>query len=91
MSLVTVDCPVTATTADPFGDYVNAFRLLPDGGDVLLDFCVYSAQAGTARLVSRLRIKPHFLDVIHARLSDTLKAVPQEATIYVMPEIGGHQ
>ena len=87
---LTVDCPITSTE-DPFGEYANAFRVLNDGGDLLLDFCLYSAQANTAKLISRIRVKPQFLHAIHERLESSLEKVPETATIYVMPEVGGSQ
>ncbi len=90
MKHLTVDCPVTSTS-DPFGEYVNAFRVLEDGGDLLLDFCLYSAQANSAKLISRLRVKPQFLHAIQERLGSSLQKVPESATIYVMPEVVGSQ
>lgn len=90
MKHLTVDCPVISNS-DPFGAYANAFRVLPDGGDLLLDFCLYSAQSGSAKLISRVRVKPTFLSAIRERLEETMEPLPQNTTIYVMPELGGEQ
>jgi hypothetical protein len=93
MSHLTVDCKVTSND-DPFGEYANAFRILGDGSDVLLDFCVYSAQNGTAKLISRIRINLELAAAIKDRLEESFNPVTSPTgggTIYIMPEIGGSQ
>lgn len=84
-----VVCPVDV--ADSYGEYANAFRIMQDGNDVVLDFCVYSQQDNKARLVSRLRIRPEFLGVILSRLTDATSpvTVTSEPQLFVMPEVGG--
>ncbi len=83
-----VMCPVDVP--DSYGEYANAFRIMQDGNDVVLDFCVYSEQDNKARLVSRVRVRPDFLEVVLARLqaatSPTAKLEPQ---LFVMPEVRG--
>ena len=74
-----VMCPVDVP--DSYGEYANAFRIMQDGNDVVLDFCVYSEQENTARLVSRVRVRPDFLEVVLDRLTaatcPTAKHEPQ--------------
>lgn len=53
-----------------FGEFANAVRVLLDGDDYLLDFCVYSPRERKARLVSRVRIHRSFLPLVSARLSE---------------------
>jgi hypothetical protein len=66
------------------GDYANAFRILPeDGNMVLLDFCVYSKQENTAKVVSRLRVPVSFLATIKNRLGEVLTEKPIEKPIVV--------
>lgn len=83
-----VMCPVDVP--DSYGGYANAFRIMQDGNDVVLDFCVYSEQENTALLVSRVRVRPDFLEVVLDRLiaatSPTAKHEPQ---LFVMPEVRG--
>ena len=81
-------CPVDVP--DSYGDYANAFRIMQDGNDVVLDFCVYSEQDNKARLVSRVRIRPEFVGVILSRLKEA--TAPQSTPVsqlFVMPEVRG--
>ena len=87
---LTVECPVVSNK-DPFGEYANAFRILEDGSDMLLDFCVYSSQQGNAKLVSRVRVKPGLAVAIKERINQSLAQEIPATTIYVMPEVGGSQ
>ncbi len=80
----TVSCPVD--TGGDFGVYANAFRVLSDGPDAVLDFCLYSEAEGVAKTVSRVRVSPSFLQVILARLGS---AVRVETDVYLLPEIEG--
>ena len=84
-----VSCPVD--TQGDFGSYANAFRIMQDGNDILLDFCVYSEQDNAAKVVSRVRVPPTFLNVILSRLQEALHAPdpPTQGRLYVMPEIKG--
>lgn len=83
-----VACPVD--TEGAYGEYANAFRVMQDGPDVLLDFCVYSESDHKARLVSRVRVPPTFLKVILSRLTEALDVPePERGKLYVMPEIKG--
>jgi len=84
-----VTCPVD--TQGDYGSYANAFRIMQDGNDIVLDFCIYSEQDNAAKVVSRVRVPPTFLNVIMSRLQDAL-LVPDPDTsgrLYVMPEIKG--
>ncbi len=84
-----VSCPVD--TGGDYGSYANAFRIMQDGNDILLDFCVYSEQDNAAKVVSRVRVHPTFLGVILARLQEALSIPnpPDQGRLYVMPEIKG--
>jgi len=64
-------------------------RVMQDGTDAVLDFCVYSEQDHAAKTVSRVRVPPSFLNVILARLRDAVEITEEGATLYVMPEVGG--
>jgi len=88
MSTKNVTCPVD--TQGDYGSYANAFRIMQDGNDVVLDFCIYSEQDNAARVVSRVRVPPTFLSVILSRLQDAMQ-VPCDTNghLYVMPEIKG--
>ena len=89
MSTRTVEC--TVETGGAYGEYANAFRVMQDGPDVILDFCVYSEKEDKARLVSRIRVPPTFLRVVLSRLSYaiSLEAIEPGNRLYVMPEIKG--
>lgn len=90
MSTKNVKCPVDAQ--GDYGAYANAFRVMQDGPDVVLDFCIYSEQDNAAKVVSRVRVPPSFLAVILSRLQEAM-ATPDHQTepgrLYVMPEIEG--
>ena len=61
--------PSTWGTVPPFGDYVNAFRVMSDSdGELLLDFCIYSARENRAQVVARIRVAASFLADIHERI-----------------------
>jgi len=66
-----VDCEVLGEVGD-FGEYSNAVRVVRDGDDFLLDFCVYSNLEKRARLMSRIRVHQSFLSVIIERLAEEL-------------------
>lgn len=89
MNTRTVECPVETDGA--YGDYANSFRVMQDGPDVILDFCLYSEQEKRAKLVSRIRIPPSFLRVILARLSmaTNLESISPGNRLYIMPELKG--
>lgn len=61
-----IDCVVQ--NEEVFGEYVNSFRILHDGQDILLDFCIYSQEFQKAKLVSRLRVTPTFLKILLDRV-----------------------
>ena len=84
-----VNCPVD--TQGDFGSYANAFRIMQDGNDVVLDFCLYSAQDNAAKVVSRVRVHPTFVGVVLSRIQEALQMPdqPAQGRLYVMPEIKG--
>lgn len=49
----TVDCEVEEDDR-VFGEYANAFRVVREGDELLLDFCLY--QDDRAKLVRRIRV-----------------------------------
>lgn len=71
-----------------FGVYANAFRVLFDGAEVLLDFCIYSESEGVAEVVSRIRVAESFLNVILERIRK-LKQVQGEENLYLFSSFGG--
>ena len=75
-----VMCPVDLGKVAPFGEYSNAFRVFLDNdGEVLLDFCVYSARENKALCLARIRVPSNFLVDIHERIGRSLEK-KQEAT-----------
>ena len=67
-----LDCPVDVAEDQLVGEFVNAVRVLKDGGETLLDFMVYSPSEQHAKLVTRLRVKPSFLLAIRDRLEESV-------------------
>ena len=65
MSFKNVDCPIDPPNGDPFGEFSNALRITEDGGQIILDFCVYSESENRARVVSRVRVGKDFIPIIH--------------------------
>ena len=78
-----VNCDVISE--DNFGSYANAFRVIYEGSEVVLDFCVYSETNNTAKLVSRIRVSQDFLDVMVGRILQSKERV-QEGKVYVFPK-----
>lgn len=70
-----------------FGVYANAFRVLFDGAEVLLDFCIYSESEGIAEVVSRIRVAETFLEVILERIGK-LRQVQGEENLYLFDNLG---
>jgi hypothetical protein len=90
MSKKNVSCPIEVK--DSFGDYANAFRVMQDGSDVVMDFCVYSSQENKAKLVSRVRVGAEFLEIVVARITEAMSGstnAVEQKVLYVMPEVEG--
>lgn len=82
MSNARVDCPITIPDDLQIGEFVNAFRVLPEAGtECILDFLVYSTQAQQARVVARLRIQKDFVSAIQERLASFLIEFPSTPPI----------
>lgn len=81
------DCPIDAPE-DPYGTYANAIRLTSDGGEVLIDFCVYSQNENRARVISRVRVAQAFLPIILQKIEQDLNRSATDKLI-VMPAVGG--
>tara|TARA_Y100000310_G_scaffold340275_2_gene435444 strand:- start:2225 stop:2524 length:300 start_codon:yes stop_codon:yes gene_type:complete len=92
-----IHCPVEMQEDAVYGEYANAFRILVDGPDAILDFCVYSEETNKARVVSRLRVAKDFIGVIMARLGQDVKASisenavvgSSESVLFMMPTVEG--
>lgn len=68
--MINVNVPIEVPDDLAVGTTANSIRILPDaGGEVLLDFCVFSAQAQRAVVVSRIRIQKGFLAVLFKKLA----------------------
>lgn len=67
MAHTTVDCEVEEDDK-VFGEYANAFRLLHEGDELLLDFCLY--QDGRAKLVRRLRVTRGMFEAMVERMNE---------------------
>ena len=87
MDIKNINCLVEA--AEGFGEYANAFRIMPAGGsDLFLDFCVYSEQSNKAKVVARVRCNPQFVEVMRNRIrevSPTLEPANSEHLYFVLP------
>jgi len=89
MSNQKIDCPVTFQEEDlKFGTFANAFRVVHESGlECFLDFCVYSASAGEAQVVARVRIHRSFLPIMQERLASEMQML-QTDTLVFMPGDG---
>lgn len=63
---------IVTASSQRHGVFANAFRVLPDGGEFLLDFLVYSQVENSAKVVSRIRVNPSVLAAIKDRLGSFL-------------------
>jgi hypothetical protein len=70
MTAKKISCAVV--TQGDLGVYANSFRVLQDGPEVVLDFCVYSESENVAKMVSRIRVSPSFLRVINSRIEESI-------------------
>ena len=85
----TISCPVD--TQGDYGVYANAFRVMQDGPDAVLDFCVYSESENQARTVCRVRVPPSFLKVVLGRLQEATEIPDQSeaSPLYLVPTTQG--
>lgn len=79
-----IDVQVNVPPELRLGAFANAFRVSNDGGDVFLDFVLYSEQEHAAALVCRVRVHPTFVLDMHNRLAQAIAeykiiAVAQQA------------
>lgn len=73
MATQRIYCEVILDERLKLGEFANAFRVVSDGGgEVFLDFCVYSASEQIAKVVSRVRIQQNFLPLLLERLRETM-------------------
>lgn len=71
-------------TQNNFGVYANAFRVIQDGSEVVLDFCIYSELENAAKVVSRVRASPSILEVITSRIEEVTSPGSQSETKCLM-------
>ena len=62
-----IDCDLLDSEG-VLGEYANSFRVIRDGADILLDFCLYSETNKVAKLISRIRVNAEFLEIMYERL-----------------------
>lgn len=74
-------CAVEVREGLELGEYANAFRVLEDGSDCLLDFLVRSETEGKAVVVARLRVRRGFLPALRDRLTESLQQVPVDQSV----------
>ena len=68
---------------NPLGTYANAFRVIEDGaGEMFLDFMVYSGLEAEAEVVSRVRVRQDFVQVILDHLSEFVEADLESSGIF---------
>ena len=84
MGFKNVSCTVEGLP-DPFGEFANALRLVEDGSEVLIDFCLYSQSDNAARVVSRVRVSQEFLGVIQEKIAGAFQHQPdKDDVIYLL-------
>lgn len=84
MSSTRVQCDVVIPEGVQIGEYANAFRVLPEvNSDCILDFLHYSANAGQARVVSRVRVRRDFIEAVQSRLREFLVEFPDVPAVQV--------
>ena len=79
-----VDCPVNVPNGRELGDYANAFRVMRDGPEWILDFLLFSETENKATLVTRIRMHEAMLGSIRDRLTQTLTEMGSEEHILSM-------
>ena len=57
------------------GEYANAFRVLDEEGDCVLEFLVYSEISKKARVVRRIVVNPNMLPAIRDQLTKVLNLI----------------
>jgi hypothetical protein len=73
-----IPCEVQVPREEVLGTYANALRILQDGSEFLMDFCVVSREESVARVVCRLRVAPEFLQLVQDKLHRGLSATESE-------------
>ena len=76
-----LSCKVEVREGCELGEYANAFRVLEDGSDCLLDFLVRSETERRAVVVARIRVRRGFLPAIQARLSEGMEQVSSDCAV----------
>lgn len=78
-----INCEVEIPKELRHGRFANAFRILPDGPEFLLDFLVYSHQADSAVLVARIRVQETFIHTLRATLGKSIKEVDPKTDLFL--------
>ena len=68
-----IHCQISVPEALAEGRTINAFRIVRDGEEWLLDFLILSDDESRAVVVSRIRVQPEFLAAIRTRLDFVLQ------------------
>jgi len=64
--------------ASAFGEFANAIRVVADSDlECFVDFCVYNAQENKALVVSRVRVRRDFIEIIINSLKPLVPVAPQ--------------
>jgi len=74
MKFEDLPCEVQVPQEEILGTYANALRIIQDGSEFLMDFCLLSREESVARVVCRLRVAPDFLPLVQDKLRRGLSA-----------------
>lgn len=88
-----VKCDVVMGEANPYGQYANAFRIVPGpDNEVFLDFCVYTNHTNTAQVVARVRVAVDFLPTVQERIARDVNLLPASPKnmLFLMNLVGGN-
>jgi hypothetical protein len=83
-----VNCEVMVPKELIHGQFANAFRILPDGQEFLLDFLVYTQQEDSAVLVARIRVQESLIQAVRERLMADMKEVGPRVGMYLAKNNG---
>jgi len=71
-----------------FPEFANAFRLMPEtGGDCIVEFLIFMAAEGKAKVVSRVRVRNDFLLTIRNSINNSLPSQHQQPVVHSSGQI----
>lgn len=71
-----------------FPEFANAFRLLPEpGGDCIVEFLIFMAAEGKAKVISRVRIRNDFLLTMRNSINNALPSQHQQPVVHSSGQI----